>query len=113
MAEYVYINNYSSKGKLGISRNVYDTLVNEALERLGISSSSKQLSKNQKYRLNRPVYTTIKKGIIHVWLAIDVKKDANIQEISKEIEDEIASIFMTYTDQVPFDVNVKAENIID
>ncbi len=111
MAEFVYINNYTQRGKLAISQNVFDELVLVALHNLGISTS-KTVSKTKHLRLNRPVCTTIKKGIIHVWMAVDVEKSANIQDVSKEICDEITRIFMTYTDQVPFDVNVKIENLI-
>ncbi len=109
MAEYVYLNDYSSKGKLGISAKVYDGLVDKALKTLGISTT---LKKNKEARLTKPVYTTIKNGIIHVWLSVDVTRGTDIQELSKKIEDEIAREFKAYTDQVPFDVNVKAHSIV-
>ncbi len=112
MAEFVYINSYNQKGKLAISQNVFDQLVLVALHNVGISTTTKKVSKNLLTRLNRPVCTTIKKGIIHVWMAVDVEKEADIQGVSKQICDEITRIFKTYTDQVPFDVNVKIENII-
>ncbi len=109
MAEYIYLNDYSSRGRLAISAKVYDQLVDEALSNLGISTS---LHRNSVVKLSKPVYTTIRKGIIHVWLSIDITKGTNIQEISKKIEDEIARLFNAYTDQVPFDVNVKTNSIV-
>ncbi|MCD8203683.1 MAG: hypothetical protein LUB56_00965 [Coprobacillus sp.] len=109
MAEYIYLNDYSTKGKVAISAKVYDQLVDEALSNLGITTS---LHHNSVARLTKPVYTTIKKGIIHVWLEVDITKGTNIQEVSKRIEDEIARLFNAYTDQVPFDVNVKTNSIV-
>ncbi|MCD8204914.1 MAG: hypothetical protein LUC16_03725 [Coprobacillus sp.] len=109
MAEYVYINEYSSRGKLAISARVYDGLVDKALKSLDITTT---LKKNKEARLTKPVYTTIKNGIIHVWLCVDVTRGTNIQELSKKIEDEIAGQFKAYTDQVPFDVNVKTNSIV-
>ena len=68
MADYIYIDNYSKKGKIGISLNVFDSLVTNALMNVkGIALSNAHMKKNQKIRLNRPVQTTIRHGIVHVW----------------------------------------------
>ena len=48
MAEYVYLDNYSKKGKLGISYHVFDQLVTSSLMNVkGIAKSQKHLKKNQ------------------------------------------------------------------
>lgn len=112
MADHVYINNYSNKGKLAISRNVFDSVVSNTLERLNVNKSRKQMKRNQRFRLNRPVQTTIRHGIVHVWVAVDIPKGENIQAISRKIEEEIADSFLAMTDQIPFDVQVKVETLI-
>ncbi len=113
MAEYIYINSYSNKGKLAISRNVFDEVVSIALTRLKVAKSSKRMKKSQLFRLNRPVQTTIKHGIVHVWVAVDIPKKMNIQEISSKIQQEIVDLFLAMTDQIPFDVQVKVETLLD
>ena len=113
MADYIYIDNYSKKGKIGISLNVFDQLVTNALTNVkGISLSNAHMKRNQKIRLNRPVQTTIIRGIVHVWVAVDVAKGTNLQEVTKAIQDEIANVFLISTEQVPFDVQVKVISII-
>ena len=113
MADYVYIDNYTNKGKIAISLNVFDTLVTNALNNVsGISMSSAHMKKNQKIRLNRPVQTTIRRGIVHVWVAVDVAKGTNLQDVTHEIQDEITNAFLMATEQVPFDVQVKVISII-
>lgn len=113
MADYVYIDNYSNKGKIAISLNVFDTLVTNALASVkGISMSSAHMKRNQKFRLNRPVQTTIRHGIVHVWVAVDVTKGTNLQEVTHNIQDEITNAFLMATEQVPFDVQVKVISII-
>ena len=113
MADYVYIDNYSNKGKIAISLNVFDTLVTNALNNVpGISMSSAHMKRNQKIRLNRPVQTTIRRGIVHVWVAVDVIKGTNLQEVTHNIQDEITNAFLMATEQVPFDVQVKVISII-
>lgn len=113
MANYIYIDNYAKKGKIGISLGVFDTLVASALAVVpGISMSSAHMKRNQKIRLNRPVQTTIRHGIVHVWVAIDVVKGTNLQEVTAAIQNEITNAFLIATEQVPFDVQVKAISMI-
>ena len=113
MADYVYIDNYSNKGKVAISLNVFDALVTNALASVkGISMSSAHMKRNQKIRLNRPVQTTIRRGIVHVWVAVDVTKGTNLQEVTSAIQEEITNAFLIATEQIPFDVQVKVISII-
>ena len=113
MADYIYIDNYSNRGKIAISQTVFDSLVSSALSNVqGISLSSAHMKKNQKIRLNRPVQTTIRRGIVHVWVAVDVVRGTNLQTVTKTIQDEIANVFLIATEQVPFDVQVKVISII-
>lgn len=112
MAEHVYINTLSNKGKIGINQNIFDVIVTNTLEKLQINRASKQMRKNQRFKLNRPIRTTIHKGIVHVWVAVDVSKKVNLQETTKKIQDEIVSAIIAATDQVPFDVQVKVESLI-
>ena len=113
MADYIYIDNYAKKGKIGISLSLFDTLVSNALANVpDISLSSAHMKKNQKFRLNRPVQTTIKHGIVHVWVAVDVIKGTNLQTVTQNIQNEITNSFLIATEQIPFDVQVKVISII-
>ena len=112
MAEYVFIDTFSKKGKLGINANIFDSIVANTLEKLSVNKASKQLKKNQRFKLNRPVRTTIHRGIVHIWVAVDIPKKNNIIEVSKKIQDEIISSIVASTDQVPVHVQVKVEALI-
>jgi len=113
MADYVYIDNYSTKGKIAISPAVFNSLVESALENVpGISRSKKKSKKNYDFVLSIPVKTKIHHGIVHVSVYVDVIKNANLQEITRRIQDEINNILLLTTEQVPFDVQVKVMNLI-
>ena len=113
MADYIYIDNLAKKGKIGISLGVFDALVTSALSNVkGISMSSAHMKKNQKIRLNRPVQTTIRRGIVHVWVAVDVAKGTNLQDVTLNIQNEITNAFLIATEQIPFDVQVKVISIV-
>ena len=107
MAEYVYIDNLAKKGTIGISNLVFESIVCDAIDKIpGITESSKRLKRNQKIRLNRPVRTYIRSGVVHIWLAVDVKNGIDEKEtvslLEKEEDDEneienlVANIYTTY-----------------
>jgi hypothetical protein len=113
MAEFIYIDNYSKTGKMGISVKVFEQIVVNALNKIpNVSCSSKKMKKNQNIHLNRPVQATIKKGIVHIGVFVDVKKEISPIEATSIIRDEIITSFMAVTDQVPFDIQVKVESLI-
>lgn len=113
MSEYVFIDDMSHRGKLAISYHVFDSLVSDALSHVkGISKSAKLLNKNQKFRLNRPVVTTIRRGIVHVSVVVDVAKGTDIQKTIASIQEEVNNTLLASVETIPFDVQVKVEQII-
>ena len=113
MANYVYIDSVVDHGKMAISANVFDQLVSNALSRVQyISMSQKKMKKNQNIRLNRPVQTKISRGIVHVWVSVDITKDIDIHEAQQNVQDEVLRTLMVSAEMIPFDVQVKVESII-
>ena len=113
MAEYVYLDNYSKKGKLGISYHIFDQLVTSSLMNVkGIAKSQKYLKKNQLFSLNRPVQTRISKDIVHVVIFVDVAKGNDIKSTVLRIQEEVYNSMLLITEQVPVNIQVKVESII-
>ncbi|NLV28765.1 MAG: hypothetical protein GXY57_01190 [Erysipelotrichaceae bacterium] len=117
MADYIYIDDYLKRGKLAISYRTFNRLAAEAIERLpGINVTSKKTkglpALASLFRLNTPIKTTIRKGIVHISVSVDVVKGSNIQNVSRLIQDEINNIFMISSEQIPFDVQVRVVSII-
>ena len=113
MAGYIYFDITGKTGKRAISAHVFDQVVTNALSNLtDVSMSAKQMKRNQKIRLNRPVQTTIRHGIVHVFVIVDIKKNMPVQETCSLIQEEIIRSLMVSAEQVPFDVQVKVDQII-
>ena len=113
MANYVYLDDYSKKGKLGISYRVFDQLVTSSLMNIkGISKSTKVMKRFQFMRLNKPVQTYIHKDIVNVLIYVDVTKGKNIQDVVNEIQKEVYNSLFLITEQVPVNVQVRVESII-
>lgn len=110
MADYVFIDNLTNKGKIGISYLAFENLVNEAILNVpGIAKSSRQLKKDQRFRLNRPIKITIRNGVVHVWLAIEINSNVDKDEVKQLLEKEIHLALNEATEQVPFDIEIKIE----
>ena len=113
MAEYIYIDDFAKKGKIGIFSRVFDRIVTNTIENLpGVSLSSELKKRNQKFRLNRPVRTYILRGNAHIYITIDIKKPSDIHTLTRFIQDEVSSNLLEVTDQVPFDIQVKVQSIL-
>lgn len=112
MAEYIYISSNSKGAKIGISTRVYDQLVTRAVSTVpGIAQSAEQLKKGQKAGVKK-VKCTINKGIVHIWIAVNIKKSSNIQEVSMKIQENVANAISETMGHIPFDIQVKVESII-
>ncbi len=113
MANYVYLDDYSKKGKLGISYRVFDQIVTSTLMNIkGISKSQKKMKGFQFMRLNKPVQTYILRDIVYILIFVDVAKGKNIQDVITEIQKEVYNSLLLITEQVPVNVQVRVESII-
>lgn len=113
MANYLFIENYSNKGKIGISLNAFDSLVALSLQKVkGIDLSMNETKKKKKkIKLHKPISTSISKGILHIALFIDLAKEENIQNVCKTINEEVSDTLLESTEQIPFDVQVKVMSL--
>ena len=113
MANYLFIENYSNKGKIGISLNAFDSLVALSLQKVkGIDHSMNETKKKKKkIKLHKPISTSISKGILHIALFIDLAKEENIQNVCKTINEEVSNTLLESTEQIPFDVQVKVMSL--
>ena len=113
MANYVYLDDYSKKGKLGISYRVFDQIVTCTLMNIkGISKSEKMMKRFQFMRLNKPVQSYILRDIVYVLIFVDVAKGKNIQDVITEIQREVYNSLFLITEQVPVNVQVRVQSII-
>lgn len=102
MADYVKTNPNSKKGDLMISRQVFESLATEAVNRVkGVALAKKS------FKLSKPVQAIFQRnGRVKIAISINVDKSANANDVCVKIEESVANILMAYTESVPFDVNI-------
>lgn len=109
MADYVFIDNLTNTGKIGISYMALESLVSDVISEMpGISKSSKY-SETKFFRLFRPVQVDIRNGVVHVWVAIEIDEKVDEPKIVKLLEEEIHNALYTATEQVPHEIEIKVE----
>ena len=108
MADYIRINEHSTKGDLAISRKVITKIVDEAVNR--VFGAQIALAKNIK--IASPTEVSFKKdGKVNIGVSILLKKGTNPQEICLKIQEEVAHDLAIYTESVPFEIEISIADV--
>lgn len=109
MAEYIYIQNYTKKGKLAISTSVFDQIITLVIEKI----KGVKIKKNQDFLflLHRPIHCEIKEGKVNADIDVIVSQESNVNSVCLKIQEEIAYAISSMTECIPFLVNVKVVGI--
>lgn len=106
MADYFYINNYTSRGKLAISHDVFDEIITIVTNKIQGVSVSKKRKKNL-FSFHKPVHCEIKNGKVTSIIEIKVAKDIDVDQIIKTIQEEVVQAISDMTELVPFTPVIK------
>ena len=110
MAEYVFIQNYTKRGKLGISRVCFERIVQTIVNRM---QGVKVLPNSNKYvfMFHKPVHCDIVNDKVQITIQVKISAGQKVNEICEKIQQEIAEELTTMTELVPFSIKVKVANI--
>lgn len=109
MAEYVYIQNYTRKGAMGISHVVFDQIAAVATNL--VSGATVKENPNDFFRLHKPITCSIKNGLVDVKIQVNISSGVNVSEVCLRIQEEVASALRMMTELVPFKIIVEVANI--
>lgn len=107
MADYVYIENYSKNGKMGISHVVFDQIASISAQRIKGVQIRKNSQLQRIFKLRKPISCQIQNGIVNVNIEVTIKAGSNVHEVCIKIQEEIANALSSLTELVPFNINVK------
>ncbi len=111
MAQYVYIDNYTKLGSMGISNHVFYQIAETATNKVKGAMVSHQ-NKPLLFLLQKPIQITISKGLVNVKVWVNIAKTANIHEVCLMIQEEVATSLSAMTELVPFKIDIKVANVI-
>ena len=111
MAEYVYIENYSKNGKMGISHVVFDQIASISAQRVKGVSIRKNSKVEKAFKLNHPIECQIKNGVVNDNIDVIISHGHNVNEICLLIQEEVSSALSSLTELVPININVRVKGI--
>lgn len=111
MAEYVYIENFSKRGKLGISKNCFEEIISCATNHINGVQTAKKQSKFV-FSFHKPVSCEITNGKVQINVQVKIKQGNNIEKICTDIQQQIAEDINSMVELVPFSIKVKVVSIL-
>ena len=111
MADYVFVENYSKNGKMGISHIVFDQIASLATTKVKGVTVRKNSKTTKAFSLHHPVTCDIRNGIVNVKIDVIINAQANVNEVCLKIQEEVANAITAMTELVPFNINVKVTGI--
>ncbi|MFA5480970.1 MAG: Asp23/Gls24 family envelope stress response protein [Bacilli bacterium] len=110
MADYVFIENYSKYGVMGISRRVFETIAQTAANR--VKGAAVSANKARLFTLHRPIQAILRNnGQVDIKIDVAIKAGANVSEVCLKIQEEVANSLMAMTEMIPFNINIKVVSI--
>ena len=112
MAEYVYIQDYSKWGKLGISKKCFEEIISISTNKiLGVETANPQSNKFV-FSFYKPISCDIVNGKVQINVQVKIKQGNNIEKICTSIQEQIAEDITAMSELVPFSIKIKVVAII-
>ena len=112
MAEYVYIQDYSKRGKLGISKKCIEEIISISTNKiLGVETANSQ-NKKFAFSFYKPISCEIVNGKVQINVQVKIKQGHNIETICTNIQEQIAEDITSMSELVPFSIKIKVGSII-
>lgn len=112
MAEYVYIQDYSKRGKLGISRKCFEDIIAITTNKINGVETAKSQNNKLNFYFKKPISCEIVNNKVQINVQVKVKQGSNIEKICTDIQEKIAEEITTIVELVPFSIKVKVVSII-
>lgn len=106
---YVAINNYSSLGKMGISRRALEGLANRAVASVAAAKVSKKAASFQAEQGARVTLSRSGKVTIHV--DVSITRGTAVDKVCLELQKAIAGEIELSCDTVPYDIRIRVVKV--
>ncbi len=110
-SNYVVLNNFSPTGNIALSRRLFESIANKAVEEVGTASPA--LKKNKGiFKVKGPANVIFRKdGKIDIVLEVSLRKDAKVQDVCLQIQQNVASHIQMMCETVPFSIKIRVVSL--
>ncbi len=111
--DYYYLNNYNSRGKMGISHEAFTTIVETATNNVVGASVNNKRKKTTLFQMKNPVKVTFRKdGKLDILIDVSIKKGIAVDLVCSNIQNSVADALMMMCETIPFNIRIKVSSII-
>ena len=96
---------------MGISHVVFDQIASISAQKVKGVTIRKNSKVRRAFKLRKPIKCEIKNGIVNVKIEVTIAAGSNVHEVCMKIQEEIANALSSYTELVPFNINVNVAGI--
>ena len=113
MADYVLIKNYSSNGKMAISRQALQSITERAVAGIpGANIAQKKKNALANFFMMGPVRIILRSnGIADIRLEVALSAEAKVMDVCTKIQEEVAKAIQMTCETVPVSVNIKVVKV--
>ena len=113
MASYVFIQNYSRLGNIGISGYTFQQIAEEATKNIeGVALKDEEGNPNGSWELSRPISVAILDNTrVDINVSINLIGKLNVHQTCVRIQESIAEKLLLSAEIIPFRINVKVVSI--
>lgn len=110
MADYVFVDNYTGLGDMGISRRVLETIAYKATNR--VKGASVSGAKSRLFNLYHPIQAIIHRdGTADIKIAVALRKGVNVNQVCLNIQKEVAEALEEMVETVKVNIVIKVASI--
>lgn len=111
MAEFVYIQNYNSTGKLGINRKCFEKICSVVTNKISGVSTKEKKNQSPIFTFDKPVHCDVINNKLIIQIQVIIRQGVNVDEVCTLIQQEVADALTTMVETVPFSIKVKVAGI--
>lgn len=110
VGNYLVLNNYSSSGKVSLSRQVFESIAAKAIAE--VKSAAPARKSKGLFKVKGPAGVVFRKdGRVDISLDVSLSKDAPVQEVCLKIQEQVASKIQMMCETVPFSIKVRVVSL--
>ncbi|MGI6644293.1 MAG: hypothetical protein ACOX28_00785 [Bacilli bacterium] len=111
MAEFVYIQNYTRNGNMGISHLVFNQIA--AIATNEIKGANVLQKEKDPFKLHKPITCDIRNGLVTVKIYVTLSKKSDEERLVVEIKENVAQALAMLTEMIPFKIDVIVAGFTD
>ncbi len=110
-SNYLVLNNFSKSGQVRLSRALFESIAEEAINEVKMASPAARKNKGL-FKAQGPAKVAFRKdGKVDISLDVSLSKTAPVKDVCMRIQESVASAVQMMCETVPFSIKVRVTSL--